>query len=405
MALVHDTVTVGARPAPWTTLEAIFDALSDGRLLARLWVYRINGRPGWPLRPLWRAYVASFFLHMNSTNDLIRRLEQDAELRGVCGFGDVLPHRTTFNRFIARLSRHGDLVEQIIVAATGELRAQLPDLGDEVAIDSTTVYTHANPNRTPRSDPDASWTAKNSSSAPSGKEWRYGYKLHMAVDANHGIPLAVHVTTASRNDSPELPPLVDRMGELLPWCQPRYAMADRGYDAKANYLHLYERGTIPIILTRKNANNRLYEGIYTKEGVPMCIGMVPMEYVRSDPERGHLYRCVGCHLANTKGRRNCDLEYWENWLEGDDTGQRLRLLGPVQRQTPEWAALYSKRQSVERTFKSLKQSRRLERHCARGLRKVTLHCLMSVLVYQATVLVKAHDGAWSRLRWMVDKLV
>ena len=58
------------------------------------------------------------------------------------------------------------------------------------AIDSTTVRTHANPHRRVRADPEAGWTAKNSAGAKEGgKEWRYGYKLHMVADANHGIPL------------------------------------------------------------------------------------------------------------------------------------------------------------------------------------------------------------------------
>ena len=107
-----------------------------------------------------------------------------------------LPHRTTFNRFISRLAQHPDLVEQSFASVTGKLRELMPDLGDEVAVDSTTVRTHANPNRHTPSDPQASWTAKNSAGAKvGGKEWRYGYKLHMVADANHGIPLGMVVTT------------------------------------------------------------------------------------------------------------------------------------------------------------------------------------------------------------------
>ena len=387
------------RPDPYAALADILDNLSDGPLLARLWLYRAGGRPGYPQRAMWRAYAASFILHLGSTNDLIRRLDTDAGLRRFCGFGKKLPHRTTFNRFIARLSRHPDLVEMAFAGVTNKLRAVLPDLGEAVAIDSTTVRSHANPNRRRVADPQASWTAKNSARAKKGgKEWHYGYKLQMVADANHGIPLGMIVTTASDHDSPALPPVMDRGQAMFPWFRPQVAIADRGYDAMTNYTYLDAHGAIPIILIRRPSHTALRDGIHTTEGIPTCMGQVPMEYVRSDPEKGHLYKCAGCHLADRYGGEYCDIEVWE------DPRANLRMFSVFRREGPEWRALYAKRQAIERTFKSLKQSRRLERHCVRGLRQVTLHCLMAVLVYQATALVSAQQGALEWIRWMVPKV-
>ena len=339
------------------------------------------------------------FTLLGCTNDLIRRLEADASLRRCCGFGPTLPHRTTFNRFISRLADHTDLVEQAFVSITNQLREALPDLGKDIAIDSTTVRTHASPNRRPLADPEASWTAKNSAGAKEGgKEWRYGYKLHMVADANHGLPIAAHVTTAKRNDSPELPVGMDRAFAAFPWFRPSAVIADRGYDGSSNYAYVHARGGLPVILTRRFPGGGLYQGVYTKQGVPTCVGMVPMDYVRTDPERGHLYRCAGCHLASRKGVKHCADEVWE------DPARNLRLVGYLQRQTPDWQQLYAKRQSVERVFKSLKQSRRLERHCVRGLRQVTLHCLMAVLTYQATALATLRRGDVGGVRWMVARV-
>ena len=70
----------------------------------------------------------------------------------------------------------------------------------------------------------------------------------------------------------------------------------------------------------------------------------------------------------------------------------------------EWEALYAKLQAIERTFKSLKQSRRLERHYIRGLRQVRLHCLMAVLAYQATVLAHVQADAIADMRWQVRRV-
>ena len=140
---------------------------------------------------------------------------------------------------------------------TCRLRELLPDLGDTVAVDSTTVRSHSNPNRRVISDPEASWTAKNSPRAKSrGKEWHFGYKSHTVADAKYGVPLGQIVTTASRNDSPELPAVMEHTKALLPWFKPKVAIADRGYDALSNHEYVVSQGAIPIIHIRKLAKGR-----------------------------------------------------------------------------------------------------------------------------------------------------
>ena len=144
-----------------------------------------------------------------------------------------------------------------------------------------------------------------------------------------------------------------------------------------------------------------YDGLYTETGAPLCMGMVPREYAGTNTETGHrLYICQegGCHLKGRKGVAYCNSEVWEN------PSGNLRLFGKIRRGSRVWKDYYDKRQAVERTFKSLKQSRRLERHYIRGLRMITLHCLMSVLAYQATALVHAQAGAVEDMRWMVRRV-
>ena len=176
-------------------------------------------------------------------------------------------------------------------------------------------------------------------------------------------------------------------------------MADKGYDSRANHEAVVERGGLLIAPARRPSKTDLYEGIYTEKGVPTCMGMVEMEYVRSDPERGHLYRCrrEGCHLKGRRGVRYCDDEIWENRSDNP------RLFGPLRQKSPEWRALYRLRQSVERVFKSMKESRRLERHHVRGRRRVALHAAMSTLGFAATLLANLLAGE-ARPRWMVRKV-
>ena len=401
MEQLHSTRRPKRRQVPSASISELakaFENLDASALLDRLWKDRWRGRHGYPLQAMWQAYVASFILNLDNTNALVRRLEDDPDLRQLCGFGDILPHRTTFNRFIRRVSHHPELVERVFAKVTNDLKALLPDLGAEVAIDATMMRTHANPHK--KTDPDATWKIKNSHRTLSGKGDYYGYALHGLVDANHGVALGMTVTTAKRNDILELSPVLKATQQMFSWFRPTALMADKGYDSKANHEYLNQQGILPIIALRRSwrTKNNLHEGIYTSEGVPTCIGMVPMKYVRSDPEKGYLYRCAGCHLKGTSLFNQCNDEVWE------DPKTNLRLFGAIRRDGPEWKALYNKRQTVERTFKSLQQSRRLEKHCVRGLRQITLHTMMSVLTHSLTILGNLQNRHMSEMRWMVRKV-
>ena len=399
----------GNREQPWppriAELATIFKALDSREIIARLKEYRPVGRRGHPIKALWQAYVASYHRNLPHTNALIRELEDDRLLREVCGFDPdaPLPDRRTFNRFIRRLANHASLVEACIDGLTTKLKAILPDLGREVAIDASSIPTYSNHRK--GSDPEATWGYGHStrSRAKDSVDWAYGYKLHMIVDANYGIPLSQHVTTGKVHESKELPPMIDKAKERLAWFAPVAAMADRGYDSAANHQSLwFKHSIIPVIHIRKPSRSDLYQGIYTKDGVPTCMGLIPMKYVLTDRQGFHLYRCPGegCHLKDSfaGATRHCDTIYLQ------DPSEDIRLFGVIRRASSQWKALYAKRWAVERLFKTLKQSRRLTAHCVRGLRHINLHALMSTLAFQATALMQAQAGNLPKMRWMVREV-
>ena len=401
------TVVQQPPPAGPADLTAILRSIDATQLLCRLSLYRRTGRPGWPARAMWRAYVVSFLLNLGSTNDLIRRLDVDAGLRMLCGFGAALPHRTTFNRFIQRLAAHADLVELALAGVTDHLKVQLPDLGTEVAIDATAVRAHGNPRprRGECSDSEARWGVKHSARAKEGgTDYFFGYKVHMVADANYGVPLAQVVTSGNRNDCPMLPDVFRKAEQLYGWWAPRAAVADRGYDSNSNHFWLDARGVAAIIhLRRPRGEDPRHNGIYTQAGAPTCIGGVGMEYAGTDPATGkRLYICQegGCHLKGSmkSGTAHCADEVWE------DPAANLRVLSKVRRDSAEWKALYAKRWAIERLFGGMKQSRRLERHQVRGLRRVQLHALMASLTYQATLLANCLSGRLSSMRQMQPKV-
>ena len=194
-----------------------------------------RGRPGHPRSPLVNAHLVGYLLNVGSTNDLIRRLQESSELRQVCGFGDDLPSRPTFTRTFSRLAEQRDLIEDIQAGVVGRIAKLIPGFGEKVSVDSTVVPTNSNPNRKTISDPEASWTAKNSARAKDGKEFFWGYKLHAVADAETDIPIGGFVTTASRHDSPVFPALLQHVEGQHPWLDPDYVMADKGYDSTENY--------------------------------------------------------------------------------------------------------------------------------------------------------------------------
>jgi len=69
--------------------------------------------------------------------------------------------------------------------------------------------------------------------------------------------------------------------------------------------------------------------------------------------------------------------------------KKSRALFP---ETEEWKAIYNKRSSIERLFERLKGYRRLNNITVRRIRKVTVHCFISLIVVQAQALHSATNN-------------
>ncbi len=185
---------------------------------------------------------------------------------------------------------------------------------------------------------------------------------------------------------------------LYPELSPHYFLGDKGYDRLPNFQHTVSRGMIPVIAVRrptkdKETGERLYDGIYDKDGRPTRVGGESMEYILTDPEKGHLFRrpAEGCSLKDkVQFTRHCDYEHYEQ-----PEGRLLRIVGLLPRCSPEWKTEYKKRPGIERHFSSAKHSRLLDTHRCLNGGKVSLHVVLSELSYLATALahLKADDYA------------
>ncbi len=394
-AYKHTPCAKSFAPPP-RDLRKILDSVSTDALLKTLDAPR-RGPRGHSQTALWRAHIAAYYLNLPHTTNLIRELRKDPELRAICGFGDEIPHRTTFSRFNAKLTRCLNIVEGETRALTRVFKAELPRFGEKIAVDSTNVYVHSNPDRAP--DAEAGWTAKTISNARPDKtdkrDWHFGYKLHCAIDAVYGIPITSFTTAANVSDTLTMPRLVD---EVASECSPQAVIADKGYDSQSNHDAIIARGAHPIIPMRaKRSKTEIAGDLHTADGVLKCIGDVPMTRVDYDERKGWLYRCRAeeCRLKTRKGVRYCDDEVWDKPIVS-------RQYPAIPRSSEQWKSLYNLRQSVERFFKTLKQSRRLNSHCQRGLARIALHCALSVLAFQMTALSTIRSGRPDLLRWMVE---
>jgi hypothetical protein len=379
-------------------LKAVINNLVNNEFRYNLHRVRRHVGAGYLMEQLWKAYMISFILDMDCTNDLVRKLEENPSFADICGFDmdKPLPSRWTFDRFIISLAEHLELVERLLGKAVDQLHQQLPDFGATVAIDSTPVRSHSNPGRRLRSDSEAGFIVKE---GIPHKVWKWGYKLHLLVDTTWELPIACDVTLARESDVAHLIPLIDKAKQRFDWFRPWHVVADKGYDAGYNYKAIHDIGAIPIIkMIEKQQSDSRYS--LDESGIPHCKGGLSLLLKDHDKKKGMRYICP--HRA---GKTDCSLSqqctlkvvwirpFWE-----------YRKLCTIPRDSEEWNAIYSKRTAVERVNSKLKEHRRLNSHCHRGFLKVRFHCLMSVLSLAITALAEVNANNIERVRACTRKI-
>ena len=314
-----------------------------------------------------RLHLLQFVLRERYANRFLEQVNANPRLLALCGLSQV-PTGSTYSRFKKALVPHREQISWMMADVTARCKAEVerlkesgvipadaPRLGEIIAFDATDVPAYANPKKKRRADQDADWgyrTPKNHSQAKGGGELFYGYKVHAGNDAYYGLPLYAAVAPANQHEGPRFEPDLDAMLKLHPGLKPRYVLADKAYHALDNFRYAVKRGIIPIIdiprpVADKATGKRLYDGIYTADGRPTCVGQQPMSYLGTDKDGNHWFRCPpeGCRLKDRMDwSRYCNDEHWES-----PTGRLLRIMGIIPRFSREWKQLYRLRGANERT--------------------------------------------------------
>ena len=425
-----------------------------------------HGRRGYPAQSMLCVYLLQFLIpNQRYSSHYLRPLDGRPRLLAMCGLEDEAPSEWAYCRFKKKLAKHRRRLRTVANRTARDCAAEIerlreqslipedaPRLGEMLAMDPTDIKAFARSrtehcdapekgkcqkkhrshcdspvpeectkhSQKPCADPDARWgyrTPKSNSGNMASKDGEdgkdkkkdrfFGYKAHVVADAFYGIPLHLELRPANVNENPEFPGDMDATLERHPWLRAKYVMADKGYDRLKNFKHAVKRGTIPVIAVRRpqeddETGKRLYDGTYTKDGRPVCLGRRAMSWLGMDPDGAHHFRCPpeGCRLKDkVDWSSHCNSEHSEK-----PEGRLLRIMGILPRFSRAWKELYKKRTEIERYFSSAKRSRLLDSHQHIRKEKIELHTEMSMLGSLLTTLTHLRADDYKHMRHMTIKL-
>lgn len=392
-------------------LHLVLETINAEKLLLTIEAETPAGRNGYPARALWSALIAGVVYRIPSIAELIRNLDTNPYLRVVCGL-DAVPSAPTFSRFLYRLLKHADLLDECIDDLVKRFADLAPGFGESVAVDSTDVHAYSRGKKHGASDADASWSAKGSKERTKGRKekgkgenkgsekkkngkdlyWWFGYKVHLLVDTRYEVPIAAIVTTAKDADTNFLRPLLDERDRLLPEVSLEVCLADGAYDSTENIKAITGRSALPIIPLNPGGE-KAPPGITNTLGTPLCPTGFPMTYwgrdvdylkYRCPQEATKLFSC----LLDHKGTDRCSLSPYGLVVKLNMKDDPRRYV-PVPRETKKWQRLYKRRTAVERVNSRLKQNLLLDELRVRGLPKVKVRIGLNLLVMLAIAVAMA----------------
>ena len=280
-------------------LQLVLDYLPDEPLMRALESQRGKGRDEYPVRAVWNSILAGVVFQHNSVESLRRELKRNAQLRWLCGFDiakgqKAVPPAWVYTRFFSLLFKNAEYIDWIFDELVEQLRKELPDFGNNLAMDGKAINSHARPRKDlsdmspdARRDTDADFGKKTYAGVrEDGTVWQkvvkwFGYKLHLIVDADYELPVAFEVTKASCSEIPQGRKLVkklkERHEELAEDCNA--LIADKGLDDTKLIEQLWDGcGIKPVIdirnMWKDGEETKLVDGqsnvVYDYQGNVYC---------------------------------------------------------------------------------------------------------------------------------------
>jgi len=355
-------------------LAGLLDSPEIAALVRELEDLRWTGRPGYPIRSMVGMALAKSLYAIPTWTRTVRLVREHVALSAAIG---AVPSEWACYRFTRKLREHGDMLAACLDRVTAGLHAAHPDMGRDVAIDGSDLPAYANgqryvskngPERERYSDPDASWGHRSAVSTRKGGGY-YGYKVHAAVCAITGLPVAWTVETASAAETNYALPLLDAVKER--GFVVKTAIMDKGYDNGPIHDGCMDRGVYPVTALRKTGRVKAGE-----HKPPTC-------------EHGE-WTFAGADFKRKATKWRCptgECKPASVWVKAD----RLHPLIP--RETERSRRLYHSRGAVEREFGRLKHEWALLPLRVRGLDRVRLHADLTILAKLSCALSRARNLA------------
>jgi IS5 family transposase len=388
-------------------LTLVLEALPAEKLITTLTREQWTGRKGYSIRGMWSAYIAGVLYNCHSIAEVARLLKRDRDIRMICGFSkDNVPGEDALGRFLKKLVAHEELLEECFEGLVEKLRQSLPGFGAKLAVDATDIEAYANGHRKSPSDTDARWGVKEAKTgSEKGKErelyrW-FGYKLHLIVDAVYELPIAFTVTPANRNDTTQMRPLLRKAELSNPERKPEAIMADKGYDSNDNCLAIYQEAQAAPIIPMVDKPGWESPDICNAKGTPTCGCGLEMVYWGRDGKYLK-YRCPDVlGKAKCRCRFPCTASPYGYVLKLPVMKEDYRRHVPVPRESRKWARLYRMRTAVERVNSRVKDLLGLRKITLRGIAKVTVRSLLSLLAMLAAAVSMAERHRMKEVRSLV----
>jgi hypothetical protein len=253
--LAGSTVT---RRSVASEIATILDSPEVAALIAELDALRWTGRKGYGARTMLGACLVKALYALPTWTRVADLIAEHPGLETALGGA---PSHWACYRFARKLRAEREVLAGCLDSLAASLREQYPDMGQEVAIDASDMPAYGNgqkylykdgPERQTYSDPDASWGHRSAVSTRKGGGF-YGYRIHAAVCAKTGLPLAWRVETARSHESNYAAPLLDAVRAR--GFSPATCAMDMGYDYNRVYDEARERGCVPIIPLKKTRLN------------------------------------------------------------------------------------------------------------------------------------------------------
>jgi hypothetical protein len=462
------------------------DHLPDAQLVQYLEVMRGRGRDEYPVRAMWNALVAGVVFQHPSIESLIRELGRNPALREDCGFSPLPMQRKpltylvrdelsgrmraereapeepeaaiagswNFSRFLANvieLEETLGLVTGMVATLGRQLMAELPDFGRHLGYDGKAIDSHSsgqvNGHSGETSDPHADWGKHETRGvdARTGRPWTklkswFGYGLHLIADTQYEIPVAVHVTPASRCEQVELRIISGELFAQEPQLAERCRdfSADRGLDSAATKALLWDEHRIRALIdtrelwreekqqpdydpthpiTRALYPERADTIVYTEKGSVHCICPHTAEqrdlaFQGFEADRSTLkYRCpAAAYGLDCEGRERC---HQAGGVEPGAYGRIVRIkldehdrriFVPTPHGSPSWQRGYKRRTALERINNRIDHRFGFERHFIRGLAKMQTRVGLALAVMMAIALGHVRQGRIGQMRSLVQPL-